>query len=312
MPTNFGVQSLIEFDQLITPDGEIYNFNNRTDKFIWGNTGYGMAATEYITQRGPFQDGRSVLGFRLEPRVIQLIHRRNECDRDGYWDGRSDLINFIRANRQPTSEFQTFIMRKILPDQSRRDLNVLYESGLAFRPSGGSWDEWSVQEGITFIAHDPLFFDPGENIVGLSVGGLDDELSFAITFPINFGQSEDIPIGTITYTGTYKSFPQIILLGPMTDPIIKNISTNEIINLETTIAAGTSVTIDLSFGNKTVEDDFGNNLIGTLTDDSDLLTWHLAPDPEVEGGTNNIGFNAKDKTADTELTIKYFTKYIGI
>jgi hypothetical protein len=311
MPTGF-YNRQIEFDQLITPDGEIYHFNSGMDKFTWGNTGYGMARPSYITQRGPFQDGQSVFGFRLEPRVIQLIHRRNECDRDAYWDGRSDLINLLRMNRQPSSQFQTFVLRKILPDNTKRDLNVLYEDGLAFRPSGGSWDEWSVQEPITFIAHDPIFFDPTEILADIPVGDLDDELEFSITFPINFGQDVNISAATITYTGTYKSFPKIILFGPMENPIIKNITTNETIELETTIANGRTVTIDLSFGNKTIEDDNGNNLIGTLTEDSDLGSWHLAPDPEATDGENNIGFSAEGKTAATEVLIRYFTKYIGI
>lgn len=306
----------IEFDQLITPDGETYRFNPGTDKFSWGNTGYGMPPIQYITQRGPFQDGESVLDYRINTRIIQLIHRRNECDRDAYWDGRSELINFLRPNRQPTSLFQTFILRKILPDGSKRDIRVLYSEGLGFRPSQSTqWDEWSIQETIVFVAHDPIFFDPDINIVSVTppvVSGA--ELMFAITFPIRFSSRAYAAEETIVYEGNYKSFPIITLRGPMRHPVIRNISTGDLLefNDDFELTATEFITIDTTFGQKTIIDSSGNNQIGQLTTDSDLTSFHLAPDPEVEDGENQIGFTADDLTANSELSFRYYDRYIGI
>lgn len=304
---------LLEFDQLITPDGKTYNFDTRVDKFVWGITGQAIPPISYITQRGPFQDGQSVLGYRLEPRAIQMIHRRNSCDRNEYWDDRADLLDILRPNRQPTTSFQTFVLRKIRPDGSKRDLNVVYSDGIGFR--GGvpdMWDEWSIQEPVRFIAHDPIFFDPTENITSYAPGVLDDELSFPITFPIQFGISADVEALSITYGGTYRSFPQIILVGSMTDPRIKNITTGQEIALDYTITTPRAVTINLAFGNKTIEDDLGNNLIGNLTEDSDLVSFAIEADPLAEDGINSIGISASETDANAEVIIRYFTKYIGI
>jgi hypothetical protein len=306
----------IEFDELITPDGLTYKFNPRIYKFSWGNTGYGMPPISYITQRGPFQDGESVLDYRIDSRVLQLTHRRNECSRDDYWDARSELINFLRPNRQPTNLFQTFALRKILPDGTKRDINVLYQEGLQFRPSQtGQWDEWSIQEPIIFVAHDPIFFNPTENVTQVTmpiVSGA--ELMFPITFPIRFSSRANAAEATIVYNGNYRSFPIITLRGPMRSPIIRNITTNEKLEfIEDFEIDGTEfITIDTTFGQKTVEDNNGNNLIGQLTTDSNLTSFHIAPDPEAEDGENEIGFTADELTANSGMSIRYFDKYIGI
>lgn len=309
--------SIIEFDQLITPDGEIYRFNSVTDKFSWGNTGYGMPPIQYITQRGPFQNGESVLDYRINTRTIQLTHRRNECDRNGYWTGRSELINFLRPNRQPTSLFQTFVLRKILPDGSKRDIRVLYNSGLGFRPSQTEqWDEWSIQETIVFLAHDPIFFDPDENTVSITppvTSG--SNLEFSITFPIRFSSRANAAEETIEYNGNYKSFPIITLKGPMRHPVIRNISTGDLLefNNDYELATGEFLTIDTTFGQKTIVDSNGDNQIGQLTEDSDLTSFHIAPDPEAEDGENQIGFTADSMLTDiSAVSIRYYDRYIGI
>lgn len=305
----------IEFDQLITPDGEIYRFNPGVDKFSWGNTGYGMPPIEYITQRGPYQDGESVLDYRINTRKIQLVHRRNECDRNGYWTGRSELINFLRPNRQPTSLFQTFTLRKILPDGTKRDIRVLYTEGLGFRPSSDAWDEWSIQETIVFLAHDPIFFDPDINIVSLTMPVVSGaELSFAIEFPIRFSSRANAAEETIAYAGNYKSFPIIYMQGPMRNPIIKNVTTGEVIEFVNgfELASGESLIIDTSFGQKTIIDSNGDNQIGQLTSDSDLTSFHIAPDPEADNGNNGIGFTADEMDANSVLNIRYYDRYIAI
>ena len=79
-----------------------------------------------------------------------------------------------------------------------------------------------------------------------------------------------------------------------------------------TLAAGVTVTFDLRYGYKTVTDNLGNNLIGTLTTDSDLATWHLAPDPEAPGGVNSIAVSGFYGSADSSIQILYKTRYIGI
>ncbi len=303
----------LEFDQLITTDGAKYYFNNGIDKFIWGDTGRGMPPMTMRTERGPFQHGDTILGFVLRPRVIQMVHRINGCSRNEYWANRESLLNLIRPNRHG-AVFDVPVLRKVMPDGTKRDIKVLISSGPSFRPSTpGLWDEYSIEEGLRFIAHDPIFFDPDENVVSLPLDFGDDSLVFAIEFSIEFGIAETAVQSEITYTGSWLSYPTIVLNGPLNQPRIRNITTGESIKLDYNVPAGRTVTISLEYGKKTVSDDLGTNLIGTLTPDSSLATFHLAPSPEAPGGVNEFGGDASGKVVgQSEIIIRYFTRYIGI
>ena len=305
----------LEFDLYIAPDGLEYQFNNKIDKFIYPVSGYGMPGIRYVTQRGPYQDGVTMLDYFLEPRIVQLRHRRNATSRTGQWDVRDNVLDVLRPNRQVINTLEPGTLRKIMPDGTKRDLSVIILAGPTFDPSVRDWDEWAIDDIIRFVAHDPVFFDP----TGVStpfVFSTFDELEFPILFDddgIAFFLSTIDETKPFTYTGSWLSYPTIDIVGPMSNPIITNTTTDEKIELTYTIAEGETVTITTEYGNKTVTNGDGDNLIGTLTTDSDLATFHLAPAPEASDGINWI--RARGASADDELTkivIEYYTRFIGI
>jgi len=79
---------ILELDQLITPDSQVYTFRDDQRRFTMSTSGEGLPPIEYITQRGPFQHGETVVDYRLRPRVLQMVYREKFCSRDVYWDGR--------------------------------------------------------------------------------------------------------------------------------------------------------------------------------------------------------------------------------
>lgn len=314
-------QQLVEFDTYIAPDNETYKFRDGIEKFvISGTNGLGLPRINYITQRGPFQHGETILDFRLEPRVLTLLHRRNGCSRQEYWDHRSALLNVLRPNRQPTLSFQTGTLRKILPDGSRRDLSVLVSDGVKFDDNASRWDEFSIMDGIQFIAFDPTIFSP--TLISISFGvATAEELVFPFAFqPSDLTRPMLIFSGdalqgsqSVEYTGTWLTYPTITITGPITNPIIRNTTTDEKIEITYTVSAGEVVTITLTYGNKTIVNNSGTNLVGLVTTDSDLATFHIAPDPEATDGINIITAEGTNAIAGTTLiAISYFTRYIGI
>lgn len=301
-----------EFTLYISPDGKEYHFNTQQDKFMYPVTGFGMAPIEYLTQRSPFQHGETLLNYFLQPRVIQLVHRRNTHGRDAFWDIRADIINHLRPNRQSANSLNTGVLRKIYPSGEIRDISVLIQAGPAFDPRQGQWDEWSFQDTIRFIAFDPTFFDPSE-IENTWAATAIEELSFPIAFPIAFDSGDMRETKTILYTGTWLSYPTFEITGPITGPLISNLSTGESIQVNYIVSAGETVTISLGYGNKTVVNDDGDNLIGSLSVDSDIATFHLAPDPEASGGENQIRISGSDvQYGTTQVVMTYKTRYIGI
>jgi hypothetical protein len=174
----------------------------------------------------------------------------------------------------------------------------------------GTWDEFAIQEVLRFIAHDPLFFDPTEVVASFTLG-VSGDLVFPITFPIEFGSGVILDTLNLTYVGTWSTLPTIVIVGPIENPVITNVTTGEKLQFNVDIASGRTITIDLAYGAKTVVDDLGNNLIGNLSADSNLATWHLAPDPEAPDGLNVITLTGLNPTGATSVQIRYFTRYYG-
>lgn len=322
----------IEFDWYIPSDvtinddgtiddmSNVYSFDNRDQFFLRSFAGLGMPPIEYITQRGPFQHGRSALGYRLQPRIIQLVHRRLGCNRDEYWDNRSDLIDKLRPNRQFANSFEPGRLRKILPDGTVRDIKVLIERGPRFNPRSQMWDEYAFQETLRFIAHDPIVFDPALQSAVWVLGSLENLIFFEavnwtdrMVFPIWFGATSLSDVLNVTYTGTWLANPTILITGPLNSPRILNNTTVEEIALDYNVSVGETVTINLEYGQKTIINNTSVNLIGTATANSDIATFHIAPNPEAPAGINQlqvIGDSAA--IGSTEVRIQWNTNYIGI
>lgn len=313
----------IEWSYYIPPDvtvgtngvvadwSNVYSFNDLGDRFEFSFTGLGMPPVDYITQRGPFQNGRSVLDYRLKPRVVQLTHRRTGGCREDYWDIRADLLNLLRMNRG-SSGLERGRLRRVLPDGSKRDLYVVIEQGPRFEPRDpGEWDEWAIFETLRFVAHDPIIFNPVQQTASWTISET-SELIFPITFPILFGTAIINNSLDVTYNGTWLTYPTITITGPLYGPIIQNNSTDEEIVINYDLEVGDSLEIDLTYGNKTVTDGSGVNRLGTVTPDSDLATFHIAPAPQVTGGVNEFTVIGSNADANTAVAITWYDKYIGI
>lgn len=304
--------NVTEFTSFITPYGDEYNFDT-TDRFIISEEGFGMPPIEYITQKGPFQHGASLLDYRISPRTIQIILRQNSCGRSNYWGKRSDLINAVRPNAHLVNEFRAGTLRKSFPDGSKRDLDVVIEQGPIFKARDISvWDEWGFTETLRFIAHDPIFYDP--EYYSMEISDIIDEehLIFPITFPIIFGAMLGVGNGTIDYPGSWETFPFIRVIGPSIGFKITHQETEQVIESNYVIPEDDEVHISLPPGNKTVTNSFGHNLIGTITKESNLETFSILPHPLVENGTNTFQFLASGASYQTKLLIQYKIRYLGI
>jgi phage-related protein len=130
--------------------------------------------------------------------------------------------------------------------------------------------------------------------------------------PMTVGASTIDTSQSATYAGSFLSYPIIRITGPITDCIITNTSTGEILDFTgLTIAAGDYREIDCSFEHKTVVDSSGVNKLSDLVEGSDLATFHIADDLEVLSGVNSISVSGSAVTLATRIDITYFTRFIG-
>jgi len=117
----------------------------------------------------------------------------------------------------------------------------------------------------------------------------------------------------ITYSGNWLTYPRILITGPLDSIEVENQATREKIGIDYNIPAGRTVILDLAYGVKTVYDNLGTNLIGTVTPESDLATFHIAPDPEAPNGLNFISVVGSGiESGQTKVRIEFYNRYIGI
>jgi hypothetical protein len=323
----------IEITEYHSPDNVIHRFTSGA-KFLLSEEGLGMPSIRYITQKGPYQHGETYLGYALEPRVIQMLIRQNGCSRQEYWANRSTVLDMLRPNRQTVGTFEPGVLRKIFQDGSMRDIDVFIQDGPIFTArSLDRWDEWGYQEAIRFIAPDPTFYDPTIQIASASLTTSDSLVFYnAVTGPaytdldlynrlygvtstgLRFDSGSIFSSIVCTTVGSWTVFPDIYITGPALGVIIENKTTGEILRINYDLQTGYNIHVDLHYGRKrvyVVETD--ENIIGTLSTDSDLSTFHLEPEPGAIGGANNIEIYAGNAIIGlTEIQFRWNDRYIGI
>lgn len=324
---------IYEPTEYIAPDGQVFNFTN-VNRFIMSETGYGMPNIKYITQRGPFQHGDTYLGFRLEPRVIQMQFRHNGGNRDRYWTNRQTILNMLRPNRQSLNTFVPGKLRKTFADGSMRDIDVFLLEGPVFEPRDvDRWDEWSFDESIRFIAPDPTFYDPVQktstfvystanelvfynSVTGASYPGLRfyNGNWGRTTSGMTFMSGVIDTTATATLVGNWPVLPTITVTGPVNGLVIDNYTTGETIRINYNLITGSVMVIDLRYGAKSVYlQSSGLSLLGSVSTDSDLTSFHLEPAPTASGGINNLHVYAGSVIAGlTAISIGWYDRYIGI
>lgn len=303
-----------EFVDYITPDGLVYPLANGYDRSLLAYSEFGMPEVEYIDQRFPY--GRQALGYNIGVRTVQLVYRRECLDKHSYWQARKELLSIMRPNRQ----FGAFVvpgkLRFRLPDQSYRCLDVIPSQGPDFGlRANRSWDEFSFVETLRFTTQEmPFWYDEEAVTVSLTTSP-QDALVFPAYLPDEWwfgigGLSESVDV---QYNGDIETYPTITITGPLIGAKIYNQSTNETVWLDYTLLGNEQVVIDLKPGVKSVVNNLGQNLVGTVVDIPSFVRFSIAPDPLALGGLNRLVFSGSNGEENrTALSLSYKTYYIGV
>ena len=115
--------------------------------------GFGHAPLHFITQRGPYQDGETVIDYRYDPRVVQIVIEESLASRTQFWDRRWKLLDLLRPNRSFGDTTREIIYRKWLPEgkrQSGSDL-VTTNGSATVTSDTGRFVGYGLEEGDSFI-----------------------------------------------------------------------------------------------------------------------------------------------------------------
>lgn len=281
--------------------------------------GLAMPPVSLRTTRTPTQHGATFLTAVLEPRPFTLTLHLMEDSREGLWAVRELLASRLNPRVGP------MVFRLERPDGTVRELrDVVYDAGFELGTVGPG--PRHLVGAVRLLALDPVWWGPAASTLVAPGGGTevafgfplndgaDDESDFLPGYGIGFGGGAAYTEVTfnLAYAGNWPAFPTIRYLGPMEHPVLTNVTTGEVLDLDYTLAAGEVVEFDLRFGHKTVTSQDQGNVVGYLSEDSDLVTFHLEPAPAAPGGVNAFQFAAFGTDSATRLSLTWEERYVGL
>lgn len=286
-----------------TTGGTTYNLNGANASLgglrlrYLGDQGFGLAPLHRITQRGPLQHGDSDIDFRLDPRIIQLPLVVEATTLDSGYIARAALMKIF----SPSSGGGVL---RITTDTYDRAIECKTLGGLDFNVEPGTG--YHVRTVAQLRASDPTWYDPTPVSGGATPAVEGTPTPVPLTVPWTAGASNINSTISITNLGTWRAFPIITAVGPITDLTITNTTTGDKIEVNGSIPNGDTWVINLSYGQKTVFDQDSVNQISSITADSSLATWSLEP------GANAITVTGTSTGSSSSVSIVYYTRYIGV
>ncbi|GEM_PF-3325560 len=242
----------------------------------------------------PLQHGASDFGFHLSPRQLKVQLTMRAQTSAEYYQRRSSLIQVLR----PYHTLIPSILECRLPEGTAWRMQVFCTS-LSFSAKPKSKDINSPSPFLqtahfTLVAPNPVWTQ-------------------YTTQTITTFYQNDIPsTKDIVYNGTWLAYPYpFSLRGPITHPIITNLSGGMKLDLNTTIAQNQTVFIDLRPGYKTIMKG-SESLLPALSADSDLESFAFLPAPEALGGINSIKVEGANCGETTRVAIAFTPTRIAL
>ena len=262
-----------------------------------GDQGFGMAPIQRITQRGPLQQGDTDVGYRLNPRVIQLPLLVEAMTMDAGYTARKGLVKiFTPANGAG--------ILRVTTDLYDRAILVVPMGGLDYNqdPKQG----YHIRTVVQLRAADPTWYNP--TIINAAqtptISGTPTPVP--LTIPWTAGSSSINSTLNFTYDGDFPSYPIISATGPITGLTITHTTSGYVIAVSGTIPAGETWTFDLRYGQKTVTNQAGDNKISSITSGSNIAEFAIIL------GANAITVAGTVTTSASTVNLTYYTRYTGV
>lgn len=303
--------------------GSLYDLTAGGILWMEHGDGFGLPPMHRFTQRGPMQHGETNRDFRLDPRTITLaagVDRPNEAQ---IYDARRRLLGIFKPSNTP------ILLRWDLANGTVRQIDTYYSGGMTLPIGHAAAGAISSQNqsgqtplysqgvyqrtAIELTAYDPTFYDPTLQTAILTNTLFGSGLPVPMPVPFSVGGSIFGGSLNITYGGDWLSYPVLRLTGPLNDPVIRNTTTDELLDLTgASISAGDYWDIDLSYAAKTIIDAAGVDQMGFLSDASDLATFHLAAADDASATrVNTITLAATGASSVSQLRVQYYNRFVG-
>ena len=286
--------------------------NSRGEELVFGiGSKYHVNVSKDVTGISDLQDtiystssmgqhGDTYVGIRIEPRDISIDGKIADADRDTQLRLRRDALKILNPELDGTLYYSygTFT-RKIdakvdgSPVFTRQDISQ--EFTVNFKCLSPFWEEENeTREDIASWIGDWEF--PCE------IDKDDDE-------DMIFGHREENVIVDVYNSGHVSTGMRIVFkaLGALSNPMLFNVNTREFIKVNTEMSAGQTITIDTSYGKKSVvltSSGLESNIYRLIDVDSTFM--------QLDIGDNVFRYDAASGADNLEVTIYFSPKYLGV
>jgi hypothetical protein len=297
-----------------TRNNKTYSFNAAVARagdmdyplYLVGTVGFGLSPAHHLTQRGPFQQGDSYIGLRLDPRIIQLPLVVVASSAEDSFSKRAKLASLFRISDDVVTVRMAWTDSTGTYDRSIQG-RVLGQLSL---DTDGEF--YTIRTSVQIRCNDPTWYDSTQTTAILTSTLFGTPTLYPKPYPVFYGAAVVNKITTINYAGTWDAYPIIQITGPATNLVISD-TLNHAINFLSPVPAGALWTINLGYGVYTVLDEFGVNQFSALASASDLVNWRVFAESDlVPNGVNTISVSATGTDAETNVTMYYTARYIGV
>ncbi|MCC2250490.1 phage tail family protein [Virgibacillus sp. AGTR] len=257
-------------------------------------TGIGEIDADLQSEKAPYQDGDTHIDTLLQPRFIDL-------------EG-----TITRREPEEIKSFRKQILRVCNPklglgkitlelDGDTKEIFGVLDGGPVFPERGRNvWQPFM----ITWKCPNPYWRETVTKSSQMSfvMGGF----SFPLRLGTKFSQRSFRRI--FKNDGDVETPVHIEFRGPAINPIIKNNTTGEFIQVNRTLSETDKLIIDTTFGQKSVEieDAAGNR--------TDAFNW-INPESwffQLQIGENQLEYNSNNDSTKTRVVISYRNMYVGV
>lgn len=276
------------------PDGMIINLSN--DPYMLdGHDGFGISEFTDTTVDPPGLHGSYWYDTRMNAKVVTIYFTYFGDGVIERQSARRDIVRLFNPLLGPG------IMRLEQVNGSVRELRCKLAESMPlptddFVGSGGQrFTARFKSDGI------PALYDPTVNVLPFAAS-MSGNFSFPWSFPRVFAQSGYFNILDVTNIGDIETPVAIHLVGPLSNPIIRNDTTNEQISLNG-ITLGLNETLDINT-------DPGNTIVKI----NGIDAWQYVRDAnfwELARGDNHIVLDIGSTNTNTSGTLTWYTRYIG-
>lgn len=243
--------------------GTTYNLSDRTPFDVVTVTGVGSAPVRRMSQRGPLQHGETDIGYRLDPRSINLVLAFAAASLSAADTHRDTLARIFRPSDSPIQ------LRYTRDDSAVRQIDC-YAVGMVDMPVTVEERVGVFQRvAIQLVAPDPLWYDPSINTALLS-----------LTPPDVFGGGGVIPAGVIKATALSPATNAAVGTGTLPNTPVT-------IFVRTTLPTATGYAFNLRASDPNLAYHWG----WLTTPIGRIKIWDFAYDnPIMSGGLHNYFF----------------------